>query len=146
MKKLVYKIIINAPASKVWDTMLQPTTYREWTNVSWPDSNYEGEWKAGTNIRFIGPDGSGTLASLLEIRKPAFVSAKHIAVLLPGGVEDRDSKAAKDWIGIMENYTFKEKEGRTELIVDIETNPSWQKMFDEGWPNALKKLKEICER
>ena len=146
MKKLTYKTTINAARNKVWDTMLQPETYKEWAGAAWPDSNYEGEWKAGTNIRFIGPDGSGTLASLLEVRKPEFISAKHIAVLLPGGVEDRESKAAQDWLGIMENYTFKEKDGSTELIVDIETSPSWTKMFDEGWPSALKKLKEICER
>lgn len=46
----------------------------------------------------------------------------------------------------LESYTFKEKEGRTELIVEIETPPSWENMFNEGWPIALKKLKEICER
>jgi hypothetical protein len=113
MKKLVYKTTINAPVIKVWDTMLQPETYKEWSGAAWPDSYYEGEWKAGTNIRFIGPDGSGTLASLLEVRKPEFISARHVAILLPGGIEDRNSEAAKGWVGIMENYTFKEKKVAT---------------------------------
>jgi hypothetical protein len=31
------------------------------------------------------------------------------------------------------------------LAVEMIINPDWQKMFDDGFPNALKKLKEICE-
>lgn len=30
-QKLHFTITINAPKEKVWDTMLQDTTFREWT-------------------------------------------------------------------------------------------------------------------
>ena len=73
------------------------------------------------------------------------ISAKHIAVLLQGGKEDCDSDVAKGWIGTMESYTFNEHNGETDLTVEMIINPDWQKMFDDGFPNALKKLKEICE-
>jgi hypothetical protein len=46
----------------------------------------------------------------------------------------------------MESYTFKEKDDTTDLKVEIYTNPDWEKMFNDGWPNALKKLKEIAEK
>jgi hypothetical protein len=52
----------------------------------------------------------------------------------------------KAGFGTMESYTFNERDGETDLTVEIKTNPEWQKMFDDGWPNALKKLKEICEQ
>ena len=39
-----------------------------------------------------------------------------------------------------------EQDGETDLTVEMIINPDWQKMLNEGWPNALKKLKEICEQ
>ena len=145
MKTLEYNISIAAPVKKVWDTMLQPKTYQEWVNVSWPDSFYQGEWKQGEKIRFIGDNGSGTLAEITELKPHDTVLAEHIAVLNPGGTEDRESEVAKGWIGINERYTFTERNGKTDIKVTIKTNPAWQKMFDDGWPAALKKLKEMCE-
>ena len=32
MQKLNFKIDINAPKEKVWSTMLEDKTYREWTD------------------------------------------------------------------------------------------------------------------
>jgi uncharacterized protein YndB with AHSA1/START domain len=43
MKKITFNIDIDAKAKKVWETMINAETYKEWTNVSWPDSYYEGE-------------------------------------------------------------------------------------------------------
>lgn len=146
MKKLEYRININAPAEKVWNAMLNRDTYIEWTNVSWPGSSYEGNWKQGENIRFVGPDGTGTLAHFTEVRPHKYIGAEHIAVLGKGGVEDRTSDMAKGWVGTLENYTFNEANGKTELTVEIHTNPNWEKMFNDGWPGALNKLKEIAER
>ena len=146
MKNLEYKIHINAPKQKVWKTMIQRGTYEQWVAASWPGSSYEGKWNEGEKIKFVSKNGSGTLA-LIEVFKPYdYISAKHIAALLEGGREDYDSDIAKGWIGTMESYTFNERNGETDLTVEIKTNPVWQKMFDDGWPNALKKLKEICEQ
>ncbi len=30
--------------------MIDPDTYKEWTNASWPDSYYEGKWEKGEKI------------------------------------------------------------------------------------------------
>lgn len=146
MENLEYRTVINAPAKKVWDSMLQKETYEQWVAKSWPDSSYEGKWSKGEKVRFIGPDGSGTLAELTEVKPYEKVFARHIAVLNPGGVEDTTSEVAKGWIGITEGYTFNEQNGKTTLTVSIQTNPAWRKMFDEGWPTALQELKKIAER
>jgi uncharacterized protein YndB with AHSA1/START domain len=146
MEHLEYKIEISAPVKMVWETMLQKETYRQWVAKSWPGSSYEGKWEEGKEIRFIGPDGSGTLAELVEVKPYQRVFAKHVAILGPGGSEDRTSEAAKDWVGIIEEYNFSEHLGKTTVAVSIETNPSWRQMFDEGWPVALEELKKITER
>jgi len=72
--------------------------------------------------------------------------AKHIAVLKSDGSEDRDSREAKSWIGTTEAYTFREKNGSTELRTEMNVEPEWEKMLGDGWPKALAKLKELCER
>lgn len=146
MEHLEYKVVISAPAKKVWETMLQEETYKQWTAKSWPDAFYEGKWAKGEKIRFIGPDGSGTLAEIVEMKPYESVFARHIAVLAPGGVEDRTSEVAKGWIGTTEGYKFAEHLGKTTLTVSIETTPEWKEMFDEGWPDALEELKKLTEQ
>jgi hypothetical protein len=49
------------------------------------------------------------------------------------------------WAGGLENYTFEEKNGKTILSVNSDTTPEYKNYFEEIWPKALKKLKEICE-
>jgi uncharacterized protein YndB with AHSA1/START domain len=145
MKKLEFKIAIDASRQKVWDTMLKPEMYTQWVNESWPGSFYVGNWKKGENIRFLSKSGEGTLATITELRPNEFILAKHIAVILRDGTEDRESEIAKGWVGTTESYTFTEKNNTTELNVEIFTNPEWEKMFNDGWPKALVKLKEITE-
>lgn len=48
MKKLQFKIKINASVAKIYDLMLGITsksTYEEWTYLFNPTSTYEGTWK-----------------------------------------------------------------------------------------------------
>jgi hypothetical protein len=42
--------------------MLRPEMYKEWANVSWRGSYYEGKWAKGETIRFISPGHGGTMA------------------------------------------------------------------------------------
>jgi uncharacterized protein YndB with AHSA1/START domain len=146
MERLEYKVVISAPAKTVWETMLGKETYEQWVAKSWPDSHYEGTWEKGGKIRFIGPDGSGTLAEIVELKPNERVLVRHIAILTPGGQEDRTSDTAKGWVGITEEYVFSEKQGQTTVSVNIETPEEWRKMFDDGWPAALDELKSLSER
>jgi len=146
MKKLTYQISISAPVQEVWNTMLQPDTYKKWVEVSWPGSFYKGNWEKDARISFVSKDGSGTLAEIKEIIPYKKIGAEHIAVLLPGGIEDTTSDLAKGWVGITEHYNFIQRKDETVLEVEINTHPAWEKMFNDGWPNALQKLKEICEQ
>jgi hypothetical protein len=146
MKKISYQITIAAPKQKVWDTMLQPETYNEWTGAGWPGSFYRGEWKKGETIDFLSADGSGTRAKIEGVDAGNFIHSQHVAILLPGGQADTTSELAKNWVGITENYSFAECNGATSLTVDIYAAPQWEAMFNDGFPQALNKLKEMCER
>ena len=106
MKKLEFKIDINASAKKVWDTMLNLETYREWVSVSWPGSKYQGQWKKGENLKFTSSDQGGTMATVVELRPNEYLLANHVAVINPDGTEDRNSEIAKGWIGTTESLHF----------------------------------------
>ena len=146
MKTLHFEISIDTTPQKVWETMLNKETYVQWVNVSWPGSSYDGEWKKGSEIRFVGGDGGGgTLAEITELEPYSRVVAEHVAVILEDGTEDRDSEMARGWIGTTEAYAFTPENGSTNVEVDITTAPDWAPMFEDGWPKALEALKQLAE-
>lgn len=150
MQKSYFEIYINAPKEKVWDTMLGDATYREWTKAFNPGSYYKGDWSEGSKILFLGPnpDGSGEggmVSRVQEVRQYEFVSVEHIG-FMQNGVEDTTSEEVKKWIPAFENYTFTEKDGGTEVSVDLDLADAYKEMFDEMWPKALLLLKELAEK
>jgi hypothetical protein len=149
MQKLHFSIVINAPKEKVWNTMLDDATYREWTSVFNPQgSYYEGNWKSGSKMLFIGPDENGKLGGMVsrikENRPHEYLSIEHIGIL-QDGKKDTTSDAAKKWIPAFESYTFRETEGKTEVLIDVDIIDEYVKLFQGMWPKALLKLKHLAE-
>jgi hypothetical protein len=149
MTKLHLSQFINAPREKVWKTMLNDATYRDWTAAFNPGSYYKGSWEKGSKISFLGPDPTtgkeGGMASEIEESRPyEFVSIHHIAII-QDGVEQTDSALAQDWVGAHENYTFVEKDGGTELQVDMDIIESEKEKMEEMWKKGLARLKELAE-
>jgi len=149
MQKLHFKIDINAPREKVWDTMLEDETYRIWTEPFSPGCYYKGDWNKGSKILFLAADQEGKIGGMVsrikENRKYEYVSIEHLGVV-QDGKEDTSSDEVKKWAGAFENYTFKEKNSSTEVLVDLDINDEYKEMFEGMWPNALQKLKEIAEK
>ncbi|MDD2871049.1 MAG: SRPBCC domain-containing protein [Candidatus Gracilibacteria bacterium] len=148
-EQLHFEIEIDESTQKVWDTMLTLETYKIWTSIFDPSSYYEGNWEKGSEIHFLGSDGNGMLSKIAENTLYKFISIKHLGMLV-NGVVDTTSDNVLSWIPSYENYTFTEKGSKTLLEVDLElpSTPEGKEMKDmfEGmWPNALLKLKELCE-
>ncbi len=148
MSKLNFSIVIDAPISKVWDTMLEDKTYRIWTEEFSPGSHYIGNWNQGSKILFLGPSNDGKLAGMVsrikENKFHKYISIEHLGEVYDG-VEDTTSDRVKVWAGALENYTFNNKDGKTELVVDLDINEEFVEMFEGIWPKALQKLKSLCE-
>lgn len=128
--------------------MLDHDSYPLWTSAFDPTSRFEGSWEKGSKISFTGVrDGkeSGMLGIIEENRPYEFVSVAYTG-LIQDGVEDTTSEIAKEWQGAHEEYTFTEENGVTTLLVNLESALENVEEFDEMWPKALEKLKEICEK
>ncbi len=152
MTKLQFKVSINAPVSKIYDIMLgisNKSTYEQWTAIFNPTSSYEGNWDKGNKILFIGVDEKGEkggmVSKIVENIPNQFVSIQHYG-LVQGGKEITEGPEVEKWANGFENYTFEENKGITTLIVDLDTTEDFEAYMNETYPNALNKLKELCEQ
>lgn len=146
MEKMKFNISINAPRQKVWDTLWNDETYRAWTAEFSPGSHAVTDWKDGSKVLFLGADDKGGMVAYInEKREPEYMSFKHVGIV-KDGVEDTSSDEVKNWAGILENYTLVHtNDNITELQIDVDTNEEFKSYFEETWPKALAKLKEISE-
>jgi uncharacterized protein YndB with AHSA1/START domain len=147
MRRLTFRIEIDAPRSRVWSAMLDDATYRDWCSEFSPGSHFEGDWGEGSRIRFVGPgeNGDGGIVSRVRAnRLHEYVELEHIGVVREGR-EDTTSDVAHEWAGAHESYTFTDAGGKTELLVKCDTTEEHEAMFAEMWPRALERLKAIAE-
>ncbi|GAA4313443.1 hypothetical protein GCM10023115_29990 [Pontixanthobacter gangjinensis] len=143
MKKISYQVEIDCPRDKVFSVMLDKQHYREWTAEFNPTSQYEGEWKEGNRILFLGENEAGEKAGMYsqiaKLEPGKFVSIKHLGMLDQG----KETAFEND---LYENYYLEDKNGSTLLKVEMDTEDDWLKYFDKTWPKALQKLKGVCEK
>jgi uncharacterized protein YndB with AHSA1/START domain len=149
MQKLNFSIVIDAPKEKVWHAMLDDKPYREWTSAFNPGSYYKGDWSRGSKMLFLGPDPEtgqegGMVSRIVENRPYEYISIEHMG-MIRNGIEDTTSEAARKMAPAYENYTFREKDGATEVLVDMDAEEEYAEMFNKMWPEGLQRLKKIAE-
>lgn len=152
MQKIQFTKEINASAQKVYETMLGLTnkaTYEYWTATFNPTSTYEGSWDKGSKILFVGTDENGRkggMVSEIVEHKPAnFISIRHYG-FLDGDTEVTTGEQVEKWAGGHENYNFQENNGITTVTVEMDTIDEYLDYFNNTYPKALDKLKEISEQ
>ena len=157
MKKLQFKVSINAPVTKIYDLMLginSKSTYEQWTALFNPTSTYEGSWDKGSKILFVGVDEKGEkggmVSRIVENNPNRFVSIQHYG-LVKADKEITEGPEVEKWANGFENYTFEENNGSdsyrgTTVTVDLDTTEDFLDYMNQTYPKALDKLKELCEK
>lgn len=145
MKKLEFSIDIEAPKEKVWNTLWDEATYPQWTSVFSEGSKAVTDWKEGGMVHFLDGKGSGMYSTIAQSIPYKFMSFRHIGELKDGKELPVDEKA-KEWSGSMENYTLEESGSVTKLLIDLDITDDHLKYFNETFPKALQKVKEIAEK
>ena len=145
MKRFHCSITISAPRSTVWHVLLDDETFRQWNSVFAEGSYFEGDWSAGSTIRFFTPDKQGLVGAIAENRKYEHLSIQHRGCIIDG-VDNFESDDAKAWSQAYENYTLTAVDGGTELTLDAEVPSAYQSYLEDVWPKALKAVKELAEK
>ena len=152
MKKLQFKVTIKAPVSRIYNLMLgisNKSTYEQWTALFNPTSTYEGSWTKGTKMLFIGVDENGEkggmVSRIVDNIPNRFVSIQHYG-LYKANKEITEGPEVEKWANGYENYSFEENNGSTTLTIDLDVNNDFLDYMNETYPQALEKLKELCEK
>lgn len=141
MQKLTFSVDINAPREKVWEVLWDDATFTDWTSVFAEGSYAVSDWQEGSKIQFIDPKSGSGMSSIIVKKVPnEFMSFKHLTEL-----ENGKEMPPKEWSGAMENYTLKENGGVTTLTVDMDAMDEYKSMFEDRFPKALARLKELSE-
>ena len=144
-KRLQFETVIAAPVERVFATMIDNAGYREWTRPFCEGSYFRGEWREGQPIRFLSPSGSGMVSEIAELRPNAYISIRHLGFINDQGVEDTTSEAIRAWAPAYENYSFQAVPDGTLLRIDQDIADEYEAYMQRTWPQALSKLKAICE-
>jgi uncharacterized protein YndB with AHSA1/START domain len=145
MENLRFSVEVAAPAQHVWNVMLDLDTYREWAGAFHEGSTYQGGWNEGDEIHFIGPNDDGTASGLVGIivknRPHELVSIRYLGVI-ENDVENRSGPA----VGLHESYSFRETDGVTTLVVELEVPDEWADDMRGMWSEAIVLIKQLAER
>lgn len=142
MKKMQFSIEINVPKEKVWDTLWQDETFRDWASIIDPGTYMVGDLQEGKEIQFISAENGYGVTSLVEKLVPnEFVLFRHMADTKDSGESVRE----KDWTGGTESHLLAEKDGVTTLTVAFDVPTELEEIFEVRFPKALKRVKELAE-
>lgn len=143
-KTLKFSIIIEANKSTVWKTMFTKESYPKWAAVFCGGSEAVTNWEEGSEVEFTSPDGDGMFGIIeqkVENQKMVF---QHLGVLRKGQKMDNDESAL--WRGARESYALKEENENTTVQVSMDTTEALEKYFNETFPKALEKIKQLSEQ
>lgn len=140
MITLNFSVEINASKQKVWETLWNDLSYRQWTSVFMEGSHAKSDWQEGSKILFVGPGGDGMFSTIHKKVDNSQMIFKHLGEI-KGGVE-----TASDWADAFESYFLTEKDGATELKVELNSTEDFQQYFNDTFPKALAIVKQLAEK
>jgi uncharacterized protein YndB with AHSA1/START domain len=143
MEEMQFSIDIHASKEKVWDTLWQDKTFREWASIIDPGTYMAGELKEGNEVQFISAENGYGVTSLVEKLVPGeFLQLRHSADTQEAGKQERE----KEWTGGKESYLLTEKDGATTVVAAFDVPLELEEYFRVNYPKALERVKELAER
>lgn len=141
MKEMQFRVEIHAPKEKVWNTLWQDETFRQWAGIIDPGTHMVGDLKEGGEVQFISANGYGVTSLVEKLIVNEFLLLKHRADTQDDGKRER----AEEWTGGGESYSLKEEDGTTTLTVTFGVPPELEEYFKVSYPKALQRVKELAE-
>lgn len=143
MKEIQFSIEIKASKERVWATLWEDETFREWANMIDEGTYMKGVMKEGNEIQFISSVNGYGVTDLIERLNPnVYVLFRHRADTKESGQQERE----KEWTGGTESYSLSEKNGVTTLLVVTEVPQEQEDIFHMRFPKALELIKTLAEK
>lgn len=137
-----FSVQINSSKDKVWNTLWDDKTFKIWANILDEGTYMVGELIKGNQIQFISSINGYGVTSLVEKVVPnEYLLLKHSADTQNTGKNERD----KQWTGGEEVYSLTEKNGVTTLLATFDVPAELEQYFNDAYPRAFNKIKELAE-
>ena len=142
MKELQFSTQISAPKERVWATLWEDATFRDWASIIDEGTYLQGEMKEGNEIQFISSvNGYGVTSLIEKLIQNEYVLIKHSADTQDSGMQERE----REWTGGTESYLLTEKNGVTTLLVTTDVPDELVEMFNIRLPRAIERIKTLSE-
>lgn len=141
MNKMQFSIDIHTSTERVWDTLWQDKTFREWAGIIDLGTYLVGELKQGNEVQFISGNGYGVTSFVEKLVPNEYLLLKHQADTEEQGKLERE----KEWTGGEESYTLTDNNGVTTLTVAFDVPLEMEDYFKSTYPTALERVKTLAE-
>lgn len=146
MKYTIHKSIkINAPKEKVWNTLIDDVTYRQWTSVFSEGSHFETDWKEWSKALFKDWSWNWLISKIISHKPNESISVEHLW-MIKDGIEIYDDPEINNWKWFIESYSVIEEDWVTTLSINQDITQEHLEFFSDVWDKALVKVKEIAEK
>jgi hypothetical protein len=143
MQKRQFLIEIKSPRERVWNTLWEDKTFRDWANIIDEGMYMVGEMEEGNEVQFISSVSGYGVTSLVEkLVQNEFVSFRQVADTMDSGERERE----KEWTGGTESYSLAKNNDVTTLTVDIDVPPGQEETFKVRFPKALERVRILAEK
>jgi hypothetical protein len=142
MKEMQFLIEINASKEKVWATLWNDVSFREWASMIDEGTYIKGTMEEGNEIQFISSvNGYGVTDLIEKLIRNEFVLFRHSADTFESGKQIRTN----EWTGGSESYSLIEENGITTLMVKTDVPSEQEETFNIRFPRALERIKALAE-
>lgn len=142
MRMMQFQIEITVPKAKVWSTLWEDKTFRDWANIIDEGMYIKGVMNEGEMIEFISSvNGYGVTSFIEKLILNEYVLFFHNADTKEIGTQLRED----EWTGGTESYYLDEKDGITTLVIKMEVPLELEEIFNDRLPKALQRIKALAE-
>ena len=142
MREMRFQIEIHTTREKVWNTLWQDETFRQWAGIIDPGTYMVGDFKEGSEVQYISGNGYGVTSLVEKLTANKFLLLRHQADTQDNGRHERE----KEWTGGNESYLLTDKVGATTLIATFDVPPELEDYFKVNYPKALEQVKLLAEK
>lgn len=144
MNQLEFDIQINAKAERVWFVLWNDFNYRKWTAAFNEGSFAISDWKEGSGVHFLSPDGKGMYSKIKTSIPEKQMTFEHIGYIADF-IEQPLNEETEAWSGGVESYFLSEQGDVTNLKVAVDVIEEYESYFKDKFPLALELVRIIAE-